>query len=471
MKPGMTTLHSAPRKRGRPLAAHRLPDGSKVEGLARQADGRWRISATGEVFFERDEHVAVARFEATMARLRKQNVVALPLPPQPGPEAAFEAVESSGATQFQMSFAVGKPVQYAVLVGSEPYWAAVRQHLTDPRLVARMTGVEWVSRGADLPIPKPSPTLTELIDTYAAKPGVTREEIQRVKKFWGEFVTVVDGKTLREIDHDRVAAYEAWIADRDDLSPKSIKHRYSRIRTVVAYAMRRGKNPDDCRRALDVLQMLETPDGANPIDPKPIAKDDFWAIHSSAVEAGDDVFAALMLFALNAALYPSEVGSVKWSEIDIESGMYVSRRRKTGIVRVAGLWPETVTAMKALPQNGDYAFQTSRMHFTRFSVHRQWEIHRKTAKRETVTFDQIRDGAFTSACRVSLDQARVLAGHKFGGATDNYVARHPGFVRDAVNAIHADYFPPFTAKKARKMATRPARPEKRSSAGATAGNP
>jgi integrase len=432
---------SAPRKRGRPQATHRLPDGSEITGLSRQADGRWRISATGEVFFESDEYLAIARFEATVAKLKQRHTASLPLPPQPGPEAAFAAVEAAGATRFEMKFRIGSPVEYSVLVDGDAYWAAVRRHLlTDPKSVATKTGVEWVARGADLPRPMASPTLDELIATYAAKPGITGEEIQRCKKFWGEFSRIVGIKTIRELTHDQVATCESAVGDLG-LSPKSVKHRYTRIRTVISYALKRGKGPADCRSALDVLAMLEAKD-ANPLDPRPISPCDFWAVYNAATRAEDFVFAAMMLFSLNAALYPSEVGSVRWDEIDLARGEYVSRRRKTGIVRVAVLWPETVSALRALPRDRDTVFNTSRQAYKRFSVHREWTTYRAAAEvQDGVTFAQIRDASFTQACRTSLDQARVLAGHKYGGATDAYVARNPRFVAKACTAIRAAYFP------------------------------
>jgi integrase len=160
------------------------------------------------------------------------------------------------------------------------------------------------------------------------------------------------------------------------------------------------------------------------------------------------VFAAMMLFALNAALYPSEVGSVRWDEIDLDRAEYVSRRRKTGIVRVAVLWPETVTAVKALTRCRETVFNTSRQAYNRFSVHREWTTYRTAAKvRDGVTFAQLRDAAFTEACRKSLDQARVLAGHKYGGATDAYVARNPRFVTEACAGVRHAFFPKPLAKK------------------------
>ena len=165
---------STPRKRGRPQAQHRKPDGTEVKGLSRQADGRWRISETGETFFEPDEHLAIARFEQVNARLRGQKTVNLPLPPQPGPEEARAAAIAAGATRVRAFIRRGQPPEYMIPIDSAAFWAEVRRVLLeDPRNVASKTGVEWVGRGADLPRPTPSPTMPQLIDTYAAKPGIT----------------------------------------------------------------------------------------------------------------------------------------------------------------------------------------------------------------------------------------------------------------------------------------------------------
>ena len=49
----------------------------------------------------------------------------------------------------------GEPPQYSVEIGSGAYWAAVARDLYDPVRVSQMTGIEWVARGAHLPIPRP----------------------------------------------------------------------------------------------------------------------------------------------------------------------------------------------------------------------------------------------------------------------------------------------------------------------------
>src|SRR5690606_22247894 len=109
---------------------------------------------------------------------------------------------------------------------------------------------------------------------------------------------------------------------------------------------------EHCRKALDVLTMLEVKN-AHPLDPKPISVSDFWEIHSQAIKAGDHCFAALMLTALNGALYGGEVAAVRWDEIDFETGGFVSRRSKTGVSRIAVLWPEVLKAVAPLPRMRD----------------------------------------------------------------------------------------------------------------------
>jgi integrase len=234
------------------------------------------------------------------------------------------------------------------------------------------------------------------------------------------------------------------------LSPKSIKHRYTRIRTVIAYAMKRGKNPDDCQRALNILKMLEAPE-PDALDPRPIDPADFWAIHRQALKAEVETFAALMIFALNAAIYPSEVGAVKWADVDLERGEFSSTRNKTKVPRVACLWPETIKALRQLPKNRDTVFNTSRQRYTRMSVHREWSTYRTSAEKPSALFNQIRDAAFTLACRTDLNQARVLAGHRLPGSVDHYVRRNPSFVTGACQAIRETFFDAKPARGVRSV--------------------
>lgn len=322
---------------------------------------------------------------------------------------------------------------------SPDQWQYLRRTLIDhPKWVAQKVGLEQVGWLPDLKRPTESPKLTDLMEVYAGKPGITSEEIARCRRFWKEFVEIVGIQTLRELEHEHVEKYEAAITDKD-LAAKSIKHRYTRVRTVIAYAMRRGKGQEDCRRALDKLAMLEVED-VNTLNPNPIKPADFWKVHAAAGKAGDTAFAALMLFALNAALYPSEVGAVRWEDVDLGRAEFSTRRNKTKVPRVATLWPETIDALKAMPRDRATIFNTKVQQYSRMSIHRDWTVHRTEAKvKDGITFGMIRDAAFTIGCQESLDQARVLAGHRLPGAVDHYVLRNAQFVKRACDAIRAAF--------------------------------
>ncbi|HEV2292264.1 MAG TPA: hypothetical protein VGR35_00315 [Tepidisphaeraceae bacterium] len=59
-----------------------------------------------------------------------------------------------------------------------------------------------------------------------------------------------------------------------------------------------------------------------------------------------------------------------------------------------------------------------------------------------VEFNTIRDGSYTASCiaKVPLHIAKILAGHRQDGETDNYVARNPSMVKVATDAIERHYF-------------------------------
>ena len=246
--------------------------------------------------------------------------------------------------------------------------------------------------------------------------------------------------TVDKVSHELAHAYEAKIED-DDLSPKSQLHRYRKVRGILHFNIKRGKSIEHCRKALDVLAMLEVKD-AHRLDPTPISPADFWAIHAEAVKAGDGCFAALMLMALNGALYGGEVAAIRWNEINLETGGFVSRRSKTGVSRIAMLWPETVKAIKPLPRERDEVFCTKVRSYTVFSVGDKFEKYRDAANVDkSVTFSWIRDAAYTTALQsTSFDKAELLAGHRLPGTADAYLRRNPQLVAPACEAIRTAFY-------------------------------
>jgi integrase len=148
-------------------------------------------------------------------------------------------------------------------------------------------------------------------------------------------------------------------------------------------------------------------------------------------------------------MHIGEVCEVKWEEIDMQKGTYCTIRAKTEahrIPRAATLWPETLAALEAMPRKGasPYVFTSAiGMKYNRNKRVNTFKEFRDAAKLPHITFDSLRDGAFTAACRLCSDErwARVLAGHRSPGLQDSYVLRSPEIVRPACDAVYREYGP------------------------------
>jgi integrase len=151
---------------------------------------------------------------------------------------------------------------------------------------------------------------------------------------------------------------------------------------------------------------------------------------------------------LNCAFYPSEAADVQKSHIDLDAKVLVMDRSKTGVARIAVLWDRTVEAvrehLRAEPNASPYLFVSeSGSSYDANHVGRNFRRRRAKAQLpDTVTFDMIRDGAYTAAVKggASIDQARMLAGQRVSGVTDYYLKRDPRMVADACAAIEKHYF-------------------------------
>jgi integrase len=67
---------------------------------------------------------------------------------------------------------------------------------------------------------------------------------------------------------------------------------------------------------------------------------------------------AMILLGLNCGFGCTDCAELRWVNLDLERGRVNLPRRKTGIGRNLMLWPETVEALKQVPQTGDRVFQT-----------------------------------------------------------------------------------------------------------------
>ncbi len=111
------------------------------------------------------------------------------------------------------------------------------------------------------------------------------------------------------------------------------------------------------------------------------------------------------------------------------------------------LWDRTLEAIreyeKAEPHQSHYLFVSrSGLPYDGNHVSRNFRRRRTEAGLdESVTFDMIRDGAYTAAIRGGADvnQAKMLAGHSVG-ISDCYLKRDPHMVAGACAAIERAYF-------------------------------
>ena len=432
-------MNSTTKKRGRPTAVYRAADGTRYEGLSRRANGRWRITGSGEEFREPDERLAIAKFRQWQQQQQGAAPFRVDIARAPNTATAVadamavhRAATAPGVQRITMQgddliFSTDFPAEM-----EDALWSRVRQEIiTRPKWVAERTGIEEIGYLDKIKPSRPSATLEALGKLHADKPGLSANERTRSKTYWGEFTAAVGVTTADDIDHDRVIMFEKWL-NQQNLSPKSQKHRISMVRRVLGYALKRGEKVRD---ALDAAALLAAKESM-PLNPSPIEPDAFWAIRDAAGKAGDTQFQVLMLTALNLCLHPSEAAAIRWTDLDLDRGEFSSRRRKTKVVRIGVLWPETIAGLRGLTNDHDNVFRSIRSALNSNMICASWRTYRSAAGLpESVKFDSIRDAAFTIACRdTSFDTARLLAGHRAGMA-DHYVARRPQMVAAACTAV------------------------------------
>jgi integrase len=462
-------------KRGRKAQHYTTTWDEPIYGLARRpSDGRWRVIATGYTFTEADERLAVHRFRTPTAG-QQGETIRIPFAAADGTDAAIaEGIARAAATLAGPSREQPAPVDQefppmTVQPGTGPstgpirleqvegtraieiyrqgaphaadaFWPWLRRLILDtPALVAERTGIEQIGYLAHLPRPRPSPTLAAVGTLYHEKAAVTPHERAKSKLFWQEFVEAVGVTTLRELTAERVAGYLDDVLSADN-SRTYAKHRFGKVKTIISFARKRGLDAGDCRAALDACAVLVPPRPV-PLDPHPIDPGDF----AKLLAAGDDQERAVLLLALNAALYGAEVAAARWPDLDLDGKTFVADRGKTGVIRVAVLWDRTVAALRKLPRKIESPFVAyqGNPHNANTMNKLFRDLRTRAGVDAEVKFADVRDGAYTAAAQapgVQFETVRILAGHRVG-MSDHYVKRRPDIVTDACRAIERSYFP------------------------------
>ena len=425
-----------PTRRGRHSIPHRTAWGAEVHGLYRIPGPRhrWRIVATGERFTEADERRAVQKFRDWEAQNRPTAVNV--------PSTVVDNLVRDPATG-TVSVIFQRP-----LTQGQDFWPWLRKLLVDhPEYVARMTGLPEVAGLRHLNIPGEPLKLSAILTAYLTHNGGKPATKAATKRTWEHFITQTAATTLDDLTVERLLDYRK-ATETDVPSPRTRKFYYSKIKTVLAFGLKVGMDTGQIRRSLDRCAVLWTVERIPAPKPVPISREDFHTLLKAAETRPWQVWRPWLLLGLNLCMHIGEVCELKWDELDLKAGTYCSIRTKTEahrIPRAATLWPETLEALKAVRHKSAYVFTSQ--HGTKYGRSRRCNTFadfRKAAGVDNhVTFDCLRDGAYTAAMHGAPDErwARLLAGHRAPGLQDSYVLRNPEIVRPACDAVYKTYGP------------------------------
>ena len=408
----------------RPYRRHyRTSWGETMIGLTRSADGRFRpVGHSTPAWSGADEAKAIHRFRLWQARQGQ------------GDGLTLEELDAECSVHF------GPTGEGKI------HWTRYYHELLtrDPRQAAVELDDERLARLGELGERLPSLALPEIGHAYQNKqPPLSASWQRKAARYWSEFCDIVRAETVRDITAEDIGHYSDAILAQRDKSPTYAAHRFGLVKSVFAYALKRGRDVERLNRVLTLCKMFTAP-RKNGTDPKPISPEHFHAL----LDAAPTTFKAVLLLSLNAALYPSEVSAVKKNHCNLDTGTLVMERSKTRTVRVAVLWPRTIDAIRA--------YQAERPHESAYlfvgRTGKPWDGNHLTRHFRTirdgiegfdrsVEFAHLRDGAYTAAIEGGADlmHSKLLAGHRVG-ISDAYVKRNPLMVADACDAIERHYF-------------------------------
>lgn len=431
-------------KRGRPQKPFITSWGEAVAGLRRERDGRWRIIATREAFTEPDERLAVARARSIMAANDppKTITMAVDVPFSEAMNRLDGAWDAMHRHEGQRATYVDGTVTFHHKLDPNLVWPWLRRMLIDdPAYVARMVGIPQLATLAEWPMPTSPIRLQHLLDVYNAHSESKDETKREAANTFTTFLKTTKADTLADLTADTLKTYRDTI--RTTKTPATAAAYFGRIKWVIAFGKSEGEDAVQIDAALSRLKVLKAPKQKKTHDPSPISREHFHDLLKAARRDFPDWHDRLLL-SLNACLHLDECLAVQWDELNLDAGTFCTHRSKTGVIRAATLWPETIAALKARIRRGPHVFTST--HGKRFVTRGQWKTWEKlrtAAGCPAVQFDDIRDGSYTAACNASgVDEkfARLLAGHKSHGLQDNYVARNPSVVAPACDAVHRHYF-------------------------------
>ncbi|HZZ41647.1 MAG TPA: hypothetical protein VFE58_01805 [Tepidisphaeraceae bacterium] len=434
-----------------------------VPGLTRCKDGRWRISLTEQRFTESDERRAVEKAKKMLGKLRPQVVtISAKSEEVVGHAETFDDFVANPALhelldeqpELEIDGERDDPDQamLAVKVPGRILWPWLREQLLEqPDWIGEKVGIRELASLRRFEIPKAAIRVQRIIDEYKRHSMATAKAKNEAVKPFLRLVNFTGGRTLEEAtSEDKLLAFRQHILDDPKLtSSGTISAIFNRIRSVIKLAGRGKLDAVQIDQALSRCKAkLYAPPNTVIDDPRPISRPNFHTLlQSVSMTDVPNVWRALLLMGLNAALYMEDLCDLRWASLDLEKGTFISRRKKRGrCLRVATLWPETIEALNALPRRAQSPYVFTSTHGTRYNKNTKindFKDFREKAGVPDVKWSHIRDGAYSSACNApGVDEkfARLLDGHKAQGLQDKYVLRNPQIVKPACDAVYRAYF-------------------------------
>lgn len=129
------------------------------------------------------------------------------------------------------------------------------------------------------------------------------------------------------------------------LAPKTLSKDLNVVRSIFLFA-----NENLLERPIKYRRPLASPSrrimrqAANATGPRMFSADEIQTI----LKAADPTMQALVYLGINCAFGPRDCALLPVGKLDLEGGWHSCARKKTGVMRRAKLWPETVDALLAV---------------------------------------------------------------------------------------------------------------------------
>lgn len=445
--------------RGRPNAAAYVTSwGQTIDGAYKGSDNKLRpIGRSKPAYSLNDELRAIHKFNRWQSEQVKtdQPEVSVSMPN------TIEAMDVIFGYEEGKPFRPSIPATFSDTITTDVDSIRVQERnrlrqllMIDPKQAAVEFDIPHLAFHPEVP-DKPQYELIELGATYIqnkknklGKP-LDKKYKDNLGRWWNEFLKII-GKPIyaRDITKSMIVDYYHLVMDKlPDNSPAYIKCRFSAIKAIFFYGISFTEDGNACRTIHEYCKILVAPPQKS--KPKPMSIEHYQKLLSVAKLREK----AILIFGLNCAMHSGEVASTLRSECDFNDRTFAADRNKTGIPRVAKLWQRTIDAINEYHATID--FESKYLFPTRtgsiVSVQQLFLTLRKNAKLpKSVTFEGIRDGAYTKMFTVNAIYARWVGGHaswtneptESKDITTKYVERdanNPNVI-DCCEAVEKHYF-------------------------------